>query len=185
MFPKLVRHSGSRFQLARFSSTSKTPLGFIGLGHMGSKMVANLQKDGYNLLIYDKNKTTLRQVGDAHSSGGVEVASSIEEIAEKCSTILSILPNDVIVDDVATTLLTKSKQENMLHISCSTISPTTSRDLAAKYNKKSKHFIASPVFARPGTHSYILLLHFLITLTYLSTTRWFGKKTSYLDDCWQ
>jgi 3-hydroxyisobutyrate dehydrogenase-like beta-hydroxyacid dehydrogenase len=161
------------------------PLGFIGLGHMGSKMVANLQKDGYNLLIYDKNKTTLRQVGDAHSSGGVEVASSIEEIAEKCSTILSILPNDVIVDDVATTLLTKSKQENMLHISCSTISPTTSRDLAAKYNKKSKHFIASPVFARPGTHSYILLLHFLITFTYLSTTRWFGKKTSYLDDCWQ
>jgi len=161
MLPRLLFRSTCSFQQAGFSNSSKMPLGFIGLGHMGSKMVANLQKDGYNLLIYDKNKATSRQVGDANSSGGVEIASSIEEIAEKCSTILSILPNDVIVDDVATTLLNKSKKENMLHISCSTISPTTSRDLAAKYNKKNKHFIASPVFARPGTNTtlFIRVIH--------------------------
>ncbi len=150
MLPKFLFRSQSRFQLARFSTGTKETLGFIGLGHMGSKMVANLHKDGYNLLIYDKNKATSRQVADANNSGGVEVASSVDEIAEKCSTILSILPNDVIVDDVATTLLNKSKKENMIHISCSTISPTTSRDLAGKYNKKNRHFIASPVFARPG-----------------------------------
>lgn len=182
MLPKTIFRSSSRLQLARFSSSLKEPLGFVGLGHMGSKMVANLRKDGYNLLIYDKNKATSRQVASANNSEGVEVASSVEEIAEKCSTILSILPNDIIVDDVATTLLNKSKQENMIHISCSTISPTTSRDLAAKYNKKNRHFIASPVFARPGTlpNSRYLSQSFYL----LTTTRWISQKTGYVDGCW-
>ena len=44
--------------LSRYASTKgNKPLGFIGLGSMGSKMVQNFQQEGKKLLVYDLNPT--------------------------------------------------------------------------------------------------------------------------------
>ncbi len=60
-----------------------------------------------------------------------------------------MLPNDAIVSNVARELLANSTKP-ICHISCSTISPVTSRELAKVYSEANGSlFIASPVFARP------------------------------------
>lgn len=127
-------------------SKAASPIGFIGLGHMGSKMVANLKNDGYNLIIYDKNKATADKLA---VDTGVTVGT-VESIASKCSIVISMLPNDQVVSAISDSLLAHSAKGNLLtHISCSTISPSTSRSIAETYHKDKKSFIAAPVFARP------------------------------------
>ena len=59
-----------------------------------------------------------------------------------------MLPNDAAVNEVSNIILDNSSS-GAIHISCSTVSPTTSRKLANIYKLQSKQFIASPVFARP------------------------------------
>jgi 3-hydroxyisobutyrate dehydrogenase-like beta-hydroxyacid dehydrogenase len=76
------------------------------------------------------------------------VKESVEAIAAKCNTVISMLPNDAIVEKVSKALLTSTKSK-ILHISCSTISPTVARSLAEEYQANMHTFIASPVFARP------------------------------------
>lgn len=68
----------------------------------------------------------------------------------RCDTIISILPNDDVLTSVSTELLKDSSHTtNFTHISCSTVSPTTSRGLQKIYANAGKTLIASPVFARP------------------------------------
>jgi 3-hydroxyisobutyrate dehydrogenase-like beta-hydroxyacid dehydrogenase len=59
-----------------------------------------------------------------------------------------MLPNDNILNEVADKLL-RSDDKPFTHISCSTISPKTSRYWAKEYEKNNMTFIAAPVFARP------------------------------------
>jgi 3-hydroxyisobutyrate dehydrogenase-like beta-hydroxyacid dehydrogenase len=72
----------------------------------------------------------------------------IEDLASKCSVIISMLPNDAAVNHVSDLIL-KNSSIDTVHISCSTVSPTTSRKLAEIYKAQGKEFIAAPVFARP------------------------------------
>jgi 3-hydroxyisobutyrate dehydrogenase-like beta-hydroxyacid dehydrogenase len=72
----------------------------------------------------------------------------IEDLASKCSVILSMLPNDAAVNQVSDLIL-KNSVADTVHISCSTVSPTTSRKLSEIYRSQGKEFIAAPVFARP------------------------------------
>jgi phosphoglycerate dehydrogenase-like enzyme len=71
------------------------PLGFVGLGHMGSKMVENLSRDGRKIMVYDASKEAVQKVVSASAAGNKSVtAASLEEMAQKCSIIFSMLPND-------------------------------------------------------------------------------------------
>ena len=94
-----------------------------------------------------------RALADANSA--LSVASSPNEVAKSCSTVITMLPNDkilnaVCVDQDFVRTLAES-HETSLHISCSTISPHTSRSLSALHQSFSpgSKYVASPVFARP------------------------------------
>lgn len=77
----------------------------------------------------------------------------MEDVGASCGTVLSMLPNDAVVRDVATRLLVSAKaadpKRRLLHISCSTISPAAARALAKQYAEAGCAFVSSPVFARP------------------------------------
>lgn len=62
------------------------PVGFIGLGNMGSGMATNLAKAEYDLLVFDTDHEKL-------GSTKFEVATSPKEIAKKCQTVILCLPN--------------------------------------------------------------------------------------------
>jgi 3-hydroxyisobutyrate dehydrogenase-like beta-hydroxyacid dehydrogenase len=88
--------TAARVQTRLLSAASiEGPLGFVGLGHMGGKMVENLSKDGRKIMVYDANKDAVKKVVDASASGNKSVsAASLEEMSQKCSIIFSMLPND-------------------------------------------------------------------------------------------
>ena len=146
-FPRLGSHATSGGS-KRLMSSAPLPdtLGIIGLGSMGSKLVNNYRHEGFkSLLVYDLNEKAVNSV----LAPGV-TASTVEDMAKHCDAIISILPNDEVLTNVTDRLLSASSNDNkFVHISCSTVSPTTSRSLQDVYSQKGQTLIASPVFARP------------------------------------
>jgi len=123
-------------------------IGFIGLGHMGSKMVENMSRDGKNLLIYDRDSSAAPKIATDKIKAG-----TVESIARHCTVVFSMLPNDKAVEEVSAALIEANKISNssnkFIHISCSTISPGTSRKLVAVHEAAGHTLITAPVFARP------------------------------------
>jgi len=67
-------------------------IGFIGLGIMGKPMAKNLIKAGHELVVYDIDKASFNDFGIA--------ATSPKEVAEKCSLLITMLPNSPEVKEV-------------------------------------------------------------------------------------
>jgi 3-hydroxyisobutyrate dehydrogenase-like beta-hydroxyacid dehydrogenase len=132
---------------------SSLSIGMVGLGQMGSKMTANLLEDGYTLHVHDANIKAMDEVVAANQASGSRLTAHalVKTLVPNTQVIISILPNDAILKEVAKEILAVSvaHKQPVTHISCSTVSPTTSRDLELEYQKQSSTFIAAPVFARP------------------------------------
>ena len=73
------------------SMASKTPVGFIGVGHMGNPMAKNLMKHGYPVIIYDVFPDACKEFLDA----GEQVVSSPADVAEKADRIITMLPTSI------------------------------------------------------------------------------------------
>ena len=63
-------------------------VGFIGLGIMGGRMAANLQKAGYKLVVHDLQ----RQAASHHLNAGAAWADSPRALAGRSDVIFSSLP---------------------------------------------------------------------------------------------
>ena len=74
--------------------------------------------------------------------------ASVLEVATRCNVVLSLLPNDAIVTEVSNEMIS-SNNDSLCHISCSTVSPQTSRRLEQIFISKGAKFVSAPVFARP------------------------------------
>lgn len=132
--------------LSSLSSSSTSPiLGFIGLGAMGSKMIKNLRCNNQTIYIYDQNENAINNVLDDSNkdsflyTSSTIIPSSIENISKQCNIIFSMLPNDLIVDNISQQLIVaqnKTTSNIFLHISCSTISPTIARKLSELHHKE-------------------------------------------------
>src|SRR3954471_15218354 len=72
-------------------------VGFIGLGTMGGKMAANLQKAGYRLVVHDLR----RQAASHHLNAGAVWAETPRKLAEQCDVIFTSLPEPPDVEGVA------------------------------------------------------------------------------------
>ena len=73
-----------------------TLVGFIGLGMMGGKMAANLQKAGYKLVVHDLQ----RQNASAHLAAGAQWAATPKAVAEACEVVFTSLPGPAEFSDV-------------------------------------------------------------------------------------
>ncbi len=137
---------------ARSMSQSHGPkIGFIGLGHMGSKMVKNFADDGHNILVFDQSQDAINAVVHANEKHVKE--ASVTFIAQNCQIIFSMLPNDNVVEAVSRHILESSSNQSeynkKIHVSCSTISPEIAKKLTRWHEDRYYHFVSAPVFARP------------------------------------
>ncbi|XP_056297172.1 3-hydroxyisobutyrate dehydrogenase a [Pseudoliparis swirei] len=133
------------------SMASKTPVGFVGLGNMGSPMAKNLLKNGYPVIATDVFPESCKQLQDM----GAQVVDSPGEVAEKADRILTMLPSSPNVIEVYTGpngILKKVKKGTLL-IDSSTIDPAVSREMAAAAEKMGAVFMDAPVSGGVGAAS--------------------------------
>ncbi len=121
----------------------KTKIGFIGLGIMGKPMSKNLLKAGYELVVFNRSKSSVDEVVAA----GAEPASSPCEVAEKTKIIITMLPNSPDVQKVVLgeNGVIEGAQKGSILIDMSSISPHVARDIAGKLSAKGVSMLDAPV----------------------------------------
>ena len=131
-------------------------IGFIGLGNMGSKMVANLLEANYEVIGYDINENLV----DELVAKGIHKASNLNEITDDVDVIITMLPNGEIVEEVYENIISKLKPDTLL-TDCSTIDVQTAKDLHKMCSEKSLLSLDAPVSggvggAENGTLTFIV-----------------------------
>uniref|UniRef100_A0A3B4WY75 3-hydroxyisobutyrate dehydrogenase, mitochondrial-like n=1 Tax=Seriola lalandi dorsalis TaxID=1841481 RepID=A0A3B4WY75_SERLL len=144
---KSFNFSTASLKVKMFMSTrsmaSKTPVGFIGLGNMGSPMARNLLKNGYPVIATDVFPESCKELQDL----GAQVVDSPSEVAEKADRIITMLPSSPNVIEVYTGpngILKKVKKGTLL-IDSSTIDPAVSKEMAVAAEKMGAVFMDAPV----------------------------------------
>ena len=131
-------------------------IGFIGLGNMGSKMVANLLEANYEVIGYDINENLV----DELVSNGIHKASNLNEITDNVDVIITMLPNGEVVKKVFETIIGNLKPDTLL-TDCSTIDVQTAKDLHKMCSDKNLLSLDAPVSggvggAENGTLTFIV-----------------------------
>jgi 3-hydroxyisobutyrate dehydrogenase-like beta-hydroxyacid dehydrogenase len=144
-------HSVSAKKAARASTAQAGSIGFIGLGHMGRAMAANLVAGGRPVIGYlhsPEHKSELQSLGIATTDALADLFG--------CDTVITMLPDDSAVQEVvfgrassASGGLASGLKLGALHLSMSTISPALSSRLAEEHKRRGQNYVAAPVFGNP------------------------------------
>ena len=121
-------------------------VGFIGLGHMGSGMAANLLRAGHEVTVFNRSADKLRPLLDL---GGREAT----RVADACAAevVITMLADDDALRQV--TLrddgIVAELRQGGTHVSMSTVSVELTRNLSEAHEQARQRLIAAPVFGRP------------------------------------
>ncbi len=122
-------------------------IGFIGLGSMGEPMASNLLKAGYTLRVYNRTPSKAASLVNQ----GAKLVSHPRDVAEPGGTVITMLSDDQALEAVVggdNGLLVRLGRGGM-HLSMSTVSPATARNLAERHQRYGVAYLAAPVFGRP------------------------------------
>jgi 3-hydroxyisobutyrate dehydrogenase-like beta-hydroxyacid dehydrogenase len=122
-------------------------IGFVGLGIMGSRMAANLQKAGYKLVVHDLH----RQAASHHLAAGAVWAESPRALAAQVDVVFSSLPEPPDVEAVGLEVdgLLEGVRPGTAWFDLSTNSPSVVKKLHAAFAAKGVHMLDAPVSGGP------------------------------------
>lgn len=122
-------------------------IGFIGLGNMGQPMVMNLLKAGFKVKEYNR---TPNKAKDVVAAGALQV-NLPKDVVTSGGIVITMVSNDQALKEVVlgTNGFGEKLGEGAIHLSMSTVSPETSRNLSAYHLQQGSYYVASPVFGRP------------------------------------
>lgn len=123
-------------------------IGFIGLGIMGSRMAANLQKQGHALVVHNRTAEKAKSL----IAGGAVWADSPANVAVEAEVIFTMLAHPDAVKEAA---LGKNGflpgfKSGGLWIDCSTVNPSFSREMAGESRSRGVRFLDAPVTGSKG-----------------------------------
>src|ERR1700722_15717607 len=129
----------------------KGQIGFIGLGHMGTAMAANLAAAGRPVIAYARRENQLARLKEL----GLKPTTDFGDLLD-CELVISMLPDD----DAARHVVFGSKEdgpggladglmEGAIHLSMSTITTACASELAAAHAEAGQGYVAAPVFGNP------------------------------------
>jgi 3-hydroxyisobutyrate dehydrogenase-like beta-hydroxyacid dehydrogenase len=123
-------------------------VGFIGLGIMGSRMAANLLKNGYHLVVY--NRTA--QKAEPLLAKGATWAKDPASLAESADILFTILADP---DAVQNTALGPSgfldrMRPGTIWVDSSTVNPSFTKRMAQEAHERRVHFVDAPVAGTKG-----------------------------------
>jgi len=122
-------------------------VGVVGLGKIGGAMARNWLESGERLIVYDLDPSLPGHL----QSQGAQAAESAAEVVQQASIVVSVLPNDhILKSSFLEGGLLHQMRSDAVHLSCSTVSPATAREMGAAHVKHSAGgYVSAPVFARP------------------------------------
>ena len=124
-------------------SVAPSPVGFIGMGSMGSGMARNLLKAGFPLFAYDTNGEALDRIARC----GARTAESPGRVAGICERIILMLPDTRVVEAVLfgdEGLKPQLKADHII-IDCGTTHPDFTREASRILADLGVHFLDAPV----------------------------------------
>jgi 3-hydroxyisobutyrate dehydrogenase-like beta-hydroxyacid dehydrogenase len=122
-------------------------VGFIGLGHMGSKLVERLLKAGHTVIGHNRTKEKAKPLIKL----GMQWADSPSDVVKVCDISLMSLTDDKAVSEIIEgergilSAITSGK----LLVDMSTVSPNFSRCMAIKMAEKQAHMLDAPISGNP------------------------------------
>jgi 3-hydroxyisobutyrate dehydrogenase-like beta-hydroxyacid dehydrogenase len=123
-------------------------IGFIGLGIMGSRMAANLQKQGYSLVLY--NRTPAKAKPLVGPSG--TLSDSPANLAKQVDILFTMLATPTAVEETAlggNGFLDHLRPQSVW-VDCSSVNPSFSKKMGAEAARREVHFVDAPVTGSAG-----------------------------------
>src|SRR6267143_619531 len=131
--------------------TCALPICFVGLGHMGTAMAANLASKGRRVIAYVRRR---EQIGRLEALG-LRPTTDIGDLLD-CEVVISMLPDDDAVreivfgrGDIDLDGLAAGMMPGAIHLSMSTISTAAASLLASAHARNGQGYVAAPVFGNP------------------------------------
>lgn len=125
--------------------STDTPVGFIGLGMMGVPMVRRLLDAGFPVYGHNRSRERL----DALAAEGVVACDGPADVAAHAEVIMTALPTEDAVREVASTVLGATREGQVL-VEHSTVSPQLSREIAAWASERGVGYLDAPVSGGPA-----------------------------------
>ena len=126
-------------------------VGFVGLGHMGTAMAANLAATGRRVIAYVRRPD---QVGRLEAPG-IRPTTDIGDLLD-CKVVITMLPDDDAVreivfgrKDIGLDGLAAGLMPGAIHLSMSTISTAAASLLTSEHARNGQGYVAAPVFGNP------------------------------------
>jgi 3-hydroxyisobutyrate dehydrogenase-like beta-hydroxyacid dehydrogenase len=129
-------------------SKDNVTVGFIGLGTMGGRMAANLQKAGFRLVVHDLS----RQAASHHLNAGATWADTPKALAQQCDVIFTSLPEppDVEAVGLGPDGLLAGIKSGAAWFDLSTNAPAIVKKINAAFAEKGAHMLDAPVSGGPA-----------------------------------
>jgi 3-hydroxyisobutyrate dehydrogenase-like beta-hydroxyacid dehydrogenase len=126
-------------------------IGFVGLGHMGTAMAANLVASGRRVIGYVRHPDRIGKL----EALGLRATTDITDLLD-CKIVISMLPDDEALreivfgrKDVGLEGLAAGMMGGAIHLSMSTISTAAASMLAGEHARNGQGYVAAPVFGNP------------------------------------
>jgi 3-hydroxyisobutyrate dehydrogenase-like beta-hydroxyacid dehydrogenase len=122
-------------------------IGFIGLGHMGAGIAANLIRASHEVRVWNRSPDKARPLVEL----GATLAASPREAATDTEVVFTMLGDDAALRNVVQGPdgLYAGLGQGAIHVSMSTIGVATAEELTARHAELGQHFVSAPVFGRP------------------------------------
>jgi len=123
-------------------------IGFIGLGIMGSRMAANLQKGGHSLVVYNRT----REKAESLIAEGAQWADSPAALASQVEVVFTMLAHPAAVEEAALGQdgFLSRLVPGQMWIDCSTVNPSFSRKITTEAEAHDIRFLGAPVSGSKG-----------------------------------
>jgi 3-hydroxyisobutyrate dehydrogenase-like beta-hydroxyacid dehydrogenase len=130
-------------------------IGFIGLGIMGSRMAANLQRAGFEVTVWNR---TQRTADDWAAEHGGHVAQSPAAVAQAAEVVFTMVVDGPQVHELllGSQGVAEGAEPGLLCVDCSTIGQAEARSIGAELAARGLRLLDAPVTgsmpaARDGT----------------------------------
>jgi 3-hydroxyisobutyrate dehydrogenase-like beta-hydroxyacid dehydrogenase len=137
--------------------THQTRLGFIGLGHLGSRIARRLVTAGFPVTVYNRDREKTKEL----AALGADVAPNPRTLADRVDVVLSCLADSAAVESVylgSGGVLLAAKLRTVI-IEMSTVAPETSQKLSQAGRERGISVLDVPVSgSTPAAEAGVLTL---------------------------